>query len=428
MQGDIRMDIVDRNEDYPGRKPNLYLYYTVKGRRVGEPVHGDETVAKRMAAELQRKIKNGTWLHPSDRKDKSARFDNYARGAVAERAACGIGKRHPKRPNGDEFSTLETHLIPEFGELLMRDLTSHARVKAGFLRIADKAPGGHAWKGKLSSGTVHKAHKLFCRIMEQAVRNEVITHLPPRLKVSLGELPMPQDKRPEGWREEAVYHDLEVAAFGARDMDPTRKIAGLLAWFTGSRAIEIRDLLIQHYQPSKKPLACLMVPCAKTKYGGGKRPTPVHPELKPWLDWWIAEGFALVHGRAPRPQDFFLPTPSPVCQARGKTQISHGEISYGFHAELDELEFAHRRVHDTRRTLISAFNNSGADPQHARKITHGSIRDVVINGYTTVDWANLCTAMQTITWKLPPPPWRHAQQDNVIQLRATGTLDAAFSR
>jgi integrase len=424
MRNDITMTIEDRNRSFPGRKPNLWIYYWM-GRKVGEPVHGDMKAAKRMAAELQRQIKNGTWLHPSDRRDTSARFDTYGRTVVAMRAECGIGKRHPTQPNGHEISILETHLIPEFGNLLMRDLTSHARVKEGFLRIAEKPPKA-VWDGKLSSGTVNNCHKLFCRIMEQGVRNGIITHLPPRLKVTLLELPAPQDKRPDGWRDEAVYHDLEIAAFAARDMNPTRKMFGLLAWFTGSRAVELRDLKIQDYQPSKKPLSALIVPCAKTKYGGGKRPTPVHPELKPWLDWWIAEGFEHVHGRAPRPQDWFLPTPSPVCQSRGETQLSHGELYYGFQTEIKELGFAQRRVHDTRRTLISAFINGGADERWARKITHGSLKDLVINGYSTVEWGSLCQAMLTVSWKLPAPPWRQANHDNVIHLR-TGTLDPAFA-
>ena len=101
-------------------------------------------------------------------------------------------------------------------------------------------------------------------------------------------------------------------------------------------------------------------------------------------------------------------------------RVSHGELYKRWtEHHLPGCGLRHRRLHDARRTLLSAIRSSGADQEVARAITHTVIADKVLDAYTTFEWKALCAAVREIDWRLPAPPRMQPANDaQVIDLAA----------
>lgn len=390
----MQIQIVDRNAAFPGRQPNLWAYYRVKGRKVGEPLPDtarSERAIENWKAELRRKVNNGTWAHPSQRQPKE-QFSVWAAEFVRTRS-------------GPDRSVFRTHLLPAYGDLLMRDLSRFVVVKERWQRILASS---------LAPRSIHQVYRVLVAIMTQAAKEDLMT-MPPRLSVRAGELPERIDK--SDWRESAFFEAREVAAIARGDFDSLYKVIFLTDFLTGARRGEPLPCRVRDYQ-DRKPLKCLLINAFKAAHGA-RRQVPVHPDLAAWLDWWLEHEWPRLYGRKPEADDLLFPSPC-TNRSPGGRQLSGNQVyKYWKRNALPKVGLRHRRVHDTRRTLVSMLHYFDADPILSRMITHNSCEDPVIGGYRHTDWKKLCAEMVKIEWDLPRPMTR--ELDNVVPLRARNT-------
>lgn len=387
------MSVYDKHKGRPGKKPYWWVRYWVNGVEVREPAHGGRAVAAALDADIKRRLAAGTWTHPRDRKHGRSRFDVYARRAVAQRAARGVSTAAK-----DERAHVEHHLIPVFGKLEVRELT-FKRIKEAFAQ--------HIIPKGLAGRTVRNIHSTLKSILLEAVEDELIESPPLPLSVKRGHLPPAIDKD-EDWRESALFMPEEVVRLATCEKVPANRLIMYLTWFlTGSRFSEIIELKVRHYNRQKQPLRALSVHAAKVARHKGRghrrREVPVHPDLARWLDWWLAGEYELLFGNKPGPDDLLFPTLSKRRRNAGKQTCSHGEMWKRWAADLKAAGLRHRRLHDARRTLLSALKNAGVDNDVRRKITHHSVEDRVLDAYTTIEWSVYCEAIGRLQWSLPEP-------------------------
>jgi hypothetical protein len=403
--------IYDKNAS-TGRKPNWWVRYWVEGVEVREPGRGSKRETAAYEVELKRQIKAGTWTHPRTRKGNSARFEQYARTVLTRRIARGVATAAK-----DERGHVENHLIPVFGDMEMRDMT-FKRIKDGF--------GHHINEKGLAGRTVRNIHATLRAILVEAAEDELIAFQPPPLSTKRDHLPPPVDKV-EGWREDARFEPGEVRALATCEaIPPARLIMYLTYLLTGSRFSEILELRVRHYNRERQPLHGLSVHAAKVGrhrgLGRRRREVPVHPELAAWLDWWLASEWAIMHGRRPGADDLLFPTISVRRRNRGLATCSHNELYKQWQRhDLPAAGLRHRKLHDARRTLLSALKNAGVENDLRRKITHYSAVDRVLDGYTTWEWRVLCEAIQTVRWDVPAPA---PQRIRFLPISAAGAVKA----
>jgi integrase len=421
------MKSYDRNKAKPGAKKNLWIRYWVKGKEVYEPGRGGEKSTNAWMAELRRQIAAGTWVHPKLRKTREAKFADYALVAIEKRIARGVGKNELP-PGKTERGHVTNHLAPAFGKYLVRELTFKL-ILTGFQGLAEDDAETRAsrlnHKG-LGGKTVTAIHSTLRAILKEALEDELIEVLPPPLLLGRDHLPPLVDTRPEGWRDEAVFEAEEIRTLASCAEVPSARLIMYLVYFlTGSRFIEIVPLKVRDYIRARKPLAMLVVRAAKHKRQRGaerrRREVPVHPDLKAWLDWWLDSEYEVLFGNKPGPDDLLFPTVSVRRRNRGLQTVSHNELfKHWQRNDLPAAGLRHRRLHDARRTLLSALRNAGIDSELRRKITHWSVEDRVMDAYTTVEWKVLCEAMRSVEWNLPKPTATAAaaSSSNVVNLRS----------
>jgi hypothetical protein len=103
------------------------------------------------------------------------------------------------------------------------------------------------------------------------------------------------------------------------------------------------------------------------------------------LSGWKHAGFESFFGRAPRPEDFIVPSRTGSCRARGTTLRNHQE-------DCAATSVTARRTHDTRHTFISLARRDGARKELLERVTHNATGDIV-DHYTQFDWEPLCEAV-----------------------------------
>jgi len=390
-------------ENRSGRsdRANYHARYRYQGVMYREPT-GARTLVEFAGARqhLEQMFRDGTWRPWKERKlDARNIFEHFAWHVFCRRSAMGVGAR---TGNMNERGIIKNHLVPEFGKVRLHEL-SFARIEAGFERIAAKPSVGGA--------TVRNIHMVFQSIMRRALKEGRISILPPRLSVIDGELPPIIERRPEGWRDEAVFELEEIAKLLAdTTIDPMYRVMYAVYFLTGSRFSEVTQLRVRDYLRAKRPLRQLTIRAVKTGRSKGVRyrVPPVHPILAAWLDWWLDEGYEMTHLRKPEPGDWMFPTlsaPGRRGRARDRETVSHGELYNKWRRHhLPGCGLRHRRLHDARRTLLSAIRSCGADQEVARAITHSVIADKVLDAYTTFEWKALCAAIMALEWALPMPP------------------------
>lgn len=391
------MGVFDKNKRKPGRKPYLMHRYWVAGKEIRE-VAKNPTNRKAAAiehAEIRRQIKAGTWVHPDMRKGNRARFDEYARAVVARRVARKVATAATT-----ERIHVETHLIPVFGKYFVHEMT--------FLVIKREFDEQINTKG-LAGRYVRNIHSTLRAILIEAAEDELISDPPIPLSVKRDHLPPPVDKDPD-FRESAQFDRDEIPALLAvESILSMRRVMYATYFLTGTRFKEIIPMLVRDRNRDMQPLASLSVHAVKVGRHKGpvgrRRHVPEHPELTPWLDWYLREVYEVLHGHKPRPDDLLFPTLSPLRRARGHEQCSHSEVYHAWaRYDLPAAGLRHRRLHDARRTFLSALKNAGVDDELRRKLTHWSAKDRVLDAYTHWEWSTLCDAVKRINWKLPAPP------------------------
>ena len=413
------MGIFDKNKGKVGRKPNLWVRYWVNGEEIREPGKGGRKATAAYEVELKRQIKAGTWIHPRLRRDNRARFDEYARSVVLKRAARGVGASETP-PNKTERGHVENHLIPTFGKFEVRELT-FKRIKDGF----DKEINNKGLSGRM----VRNVHSTLRAILVEAVEDELIDNPPISLSVKRDHLPPPVDKDPE-WREDAYFELDEIPVLLGVDMVSLRRVMYATYFLTGSRFREVAALKVRDYNRTMGPLRCLSIPAAKTgrHRSPRRRHVPVHPELQRWLDWWLTHEYEILYGAKPKPEDLLFPTVSVRRRNRGLMNCSHNEIFKQWQRhDLPAAGLRHRRLHDARRTFISALRSKGVPDPMLRKLTHWSVEDRVLDAYTSWDWEALCQQVERVTWGLPKPSAAPREEAAVIDIQSGTRRDPVFA-
>lgn len=230
-------------------------------------------------------------------------------------------------------------------------------------------------------------HKFFTDLMV----DEVVQHTP--CVLTKDQLPKSRDKDPE-WRATAVFTREEVELIvSAPGIPEDRQMLYALLFLTGSRFGEVAGLKWSDLDLRMSPLARLRV--SRSYEHGTKtdqpRQVPVHPLLLDLLMEWRSGGFVEIVGRAARPGDLIVPSRELAMRSRHHTRNK-------FLEDIKKLGLRHRRVHDSRRTLITLARVDGARKDVLEQITHGA-RGNILDMYTTLPWPTLCEAIQCLRLK-----------------------------
>lgn len=390
--------IYDRNKNKPGRKPSYWIVYRVNGERIREPCPGDgKREAHDFAVQTKRQLEAGTWVHPRARKTSAHLFVTFAREVIRRRVERGV-----KGAASDERGHVDNHLAKMFAGLPLSEVVRFKVIRNAF-ELLEK-------DGTLAGRTIRNIHNTLRAILIEALEDELVPAIPPRLTAKRGHLPPPTDADPD-WRATAVFTPAELPVLLSCEGIPAyrRMIYATLFMAGGRVAVEVLKLKIGDYNRTAAPLRSLQHIAAKQGRHKGKvlRIVPVHPDLQRWLDWWVDTGWALYHRRAPDPEDLLFPTVSERRRAQGAVEISHNELYKQWQRwDLPAAGLRHRRIHDARRTLISANRNKAVDRDMVRKLTHRAVADVVLDAYTTIEWQTLCDEVMRVEWNAPPPPTR----------------------
>lgn len=420
--------LLDKNQGFPGRKPNLYWRYKpgkLWPKRIYEKCAPGVKAREAQRVELTRQIQAGTWVHPLQRRASTINFAAFAMQIIQARIDKGVGKNESP-PNKTERGHVVNHLIPAFGHLTLPELAVFKVIKNGF----DGALGEDAetratrinHKG-LSGRMVRNIHTTLRTILLYAEDENLIDNLPPPLQVKRDHLPAPIDRDPE-WRPRMKYARSEVVALAKCEPIPAVRRTQLLTYFcTGPRYMELARQKVRHYDRDMMPLHSLTV--SNSKAGrhaiGTMRHIPVLPELQLWLDWYLDEEYERVHGKPPEPDDYLFPPYTAHGKSSGKGYITHNAHAKqllmndlpmaGLQSKLQAVEgvrLRERGIHAARKTFISLWRSASERDDLLRALTHKGTDDSVLDAYTHWEWKALCDEISKIRYGLPLPPYRSA--------------------
>ena len=254
-------------------------------------------------------------------------------------------------------------------------------------------------KGTLAPRTVRNAYDVVRRAFAAAEFAGEIPVTPCRLP--RGKLPKIADKNPE-FRAGAIFTREEVIALctDRRVIAPRRAFYALL-FFTGLRSGEASVLRWRHYDTKRAPLGAILVAHSTTASGRGEKGTktgvtrevPVHPELARVLEHWRTTGYPELLGRAPEADDLVIPNRDGVAREKRRVWMQLQE-------DLVRLGLPARRVHDTRRTLVTLLREDGARGDVLKWVTHGRTSGI-LDVYSSLPWATLCAEVSRLGLVLP---------------------------
>lgn len=388
------MSVYDRNKGVPGAKKNLWIRYTIteeqrirhglSSRTARESAGDNLRSASALLAQRKREIRDDTWRPTSQGGSAhGVTLAAYVEKWIALRTASGV------RSLRNESQRLRQHIVPVLGDKRLTEIRRQdvRDLVAAFQSTPSKATG------KLPAPRmVHRIYEDLRTLYAYAVEvDEIVPVSPCTLKVKRGELPKKKDADPR-WRAGAVFTREEVERLlSDREVELPHRVNYALMFLTGSRVGEVVALKWSDYDPAAEPLGRIVF---ATQHGGEEtktetpREVPVHPVLASVLATWKLEGFALYVGRRPRPDDYIVPRirtkgPDKIPYQAAKTVWRH------LQEDLARLGFRRRRVHDSRRTLITLARVDGARPDLLHWITHGSSAGM-IDLYSTPPWPTLC--------------------------------------
>jgi integrase len=266
--------IIDRNKNFPGRKPNLWIQYMVNGKPVRECANtSNRAAAERLAKLREREVAKGTWKPVAARPIETV--EGCASSWVAELYARGVKSAR------DYESRLRDHILPTLGKRSVADVTREEikELIATIVRAGEHAPR-----------TVHNIYDTVRGVFAFALERNMITATPCTLKVSKKELPKKRDRDPD-WRPTARFsrEELELILSAPTEKVPLDRLTLMaLQLLCGLRFGEAAGRKWSHYDASAQPLGRLR--CATQydgqplKSDGNPREIPVHPVLAEILE------------------------------------------------------------------------------------------------------------------------------------------------
>jgi integrase len=297
----------------------------------------------------------------------------------------------------DEATRLRLHVYPLIGHMALAEVRPR-HIRDLVNAIKQKTSDAPKCKGeRLAPRTVRLVYATLRLMFKSAVIDEHISASP--VIVEKGVLPKNVDKDPE-WRSTAIFDREELIAVVS---DPRiamyRRVFYALEGIAGVRHSEAAGLRWRDHNPKCEPLGKLTVSRSGEKERTKTQVTreiPVHPSLAAILDEWKATGWAGKYGRAPTPDDLFLPTDDNKVRKPSNTLKE-------FHKDLKRIGFRTRRGHDLRRTFISLAQADGARRDVLRPLTHPGEQDI-IGLYTTFPWPVVCAEIVKLHIPLPGTP------------------------
>jgi integrase len=387
------MGVYDRNKGIAGAKKNLWILYTIteeqrarhglKTRSVRESAGDNQRAANALLAQRRREVRDDSWRPISQGGASGTTLAQYVEKWIAMREASGV------RSIRNESQRLRQHVVPVLGDKRLTDVRRQdvRALVAAFQSTPSKATGKPP-----APRMVHRVYEDLRTMLAHAAEvDEIIPASPCTLKVVRGELPKKRDADPR-WRANAVFTRDEVEQLLSDSrIELPRRATYALMFLTGSRIGEVVGVHWKDYDPASQPLGRLVF---ATQHGGDElktevpREVPVHPVLASVLATWKLEGFELYLGRKPKPDDYIVPRlrtkgPNPIAFQGAKTVWRH------LQEDLALLGHRPRRLHDSRRTLITLARADGARPDLLHFITHGPSASMM-DLYSSPPWATLC--------------------------------------
>lgn len=401
------MGVYDRNKGVAGAKKNLWILYTITEeqrvrhglakRTVREPAtENNQRAAAALFAQRGREVRDDSWRPASKGGAAGRTLGNYAEEWLEGRLAAGV------KSYRNEAQRLRQHVLPVLGQKKLADVRRQdvRELIADFAKTPSKATD------KLPAPRmVHRVYEDLRTLYAHALEvDELVQMTPCTLKVKRGELPKKKDADPR-WRATAVFSRPEVEALiSDQRIDLFRRTTYALMFLTGSRIGEVSGWLWGDYDPTMRPLGRLLV---ATTYGGDDtktettREVPVHPVLASVLATWKLEGFPLHFGRHPKPDDYIVPRLRSRGGKPAKVPFQDGRrVWVNLQTDLEMLGYRRRRVHDSRRTLVSLARADGADKDILHIITHGPKAGDMMDLYSSLPWETFCKQISCLRLSL----------------------------
>ena len=358
-----------------------WLSFTWQGKRVWEHAGKVARAAERLEAQRLREVALGTYQPPQMR--------------TATTAGQWIGSWVEKRATrnaDDETSNVRRYVLAckWFASMPLNEL----RPKH-LLKLVDelKSTTSETTGQLLSPKTVANVYGTIRTSLRDARFAEL-------LDVDPCVLPRGTFKRRARGALRTPYTAEEVTALISDEkIAPDFRVWNALAFFTGMREGEVCGRRFRDWNRNADPLGALTVDTqykdqplkTEDRKGDQPRKVPVHPELAIILERWFRDGWAVMHGRAPTPNDWIVP------KRKGDGAIvephtkSTAYKSWRRSCRLAGVE--NRSLHSSRHTFVSLARRGGARKDVVEQITHNATGDIV-DEYTTWDWAPLCEAVR----------------------------------
>ena len=388
------MPIYDRNKDFPDRGPYYWLDYIANGERVRESAHTkDEPRAKALLKIRLQEVADRTWV-PAEERPNNGRilFAEYFKQWHQAREDLGV------QSAGDEHTRMLKWVLPHLGD---RPIENVRRKDLKSLIAKIRRTPSETTGELLANRSIHRIYEVIRQVFRSAVEDELLTTSPATLRVRKDELPKKTDKDPH-WRSTAVFARDEVEQLICDKRIPLdRRVLYALLFLTGARFGEIAGLKWRSYDNRARPLGRITL---ATQYEGRElktgipREVPVHPTLAVVLEEWRREGWESIFKRAPKADDWMVPRPTD-----GKHRLQQTAWNQ-WSRDLGKLGLRHRRIHDTRRTVVTLARADGAREDLLQWVTHGPSGDRIMDVYTSPPWASLCAQINCLDVQLKRSP------------------------
>lgn len=381
-----------------GRERNGITYYYATfmagegaDRRQEQEYAGTtKTEALKLSAKRKQEVRDG--VYSKEHRTAAVTVAAYAK---------TYGEKRTNKTADDDRSRLRDHVIPHIGHLRMLDVepATIRDLVATLVKL-----------GAIDPKTIHNVYGTVSTMFRTAVFEKLIPATP--CVLLKGMLP-PRTRKPKAIYEKADLRKLLVCEKVALD----RRVFYALAGLTAMRHGEVAGRRWRDWDPKTPILGCLAV---ETQYDdqplkspdGEPRPrrVPVHPTLAIILAYWRDVGFPQLFGRAPRPEDYIVPSRRGPQHHRTvrrslanltETREPKGRAGRRL-SDCDAAGITPRTFHRLRDTCISLARRDGARKDVFERISHNAKGDIV-DGYTLFDWAPLCEAMGSLRFDLAEP-------------------------
>lgn len=363
------------------------------GKRRREPAGSTLDEAKRLLAQRQREVANGSY--DPVRKTATVTLNDFAARFLATRSTRSVDR---------ERQIFRDFIEPTIGARPLAEI--RPRVVAQWVADLRRGRDGRVPADK----SVCNIHGVLSVLLEGARFEDLITDNPAR---GLPPGVLPENRR---MREKGAWTREEVETLISSERIPEdRRVLYAIGAFTGARLGEAAGMRWRDLDTKAAPLWRWAL---RTQWGGEPlktdraRDVPIHPELRRVLAEWKMTGWPRLMCRAPRPDDFAVP----YGEAGGcLTMNAAGAKSIQRNARHAGLDPEGRDFHSLRRAFITVARLDGAPTDLLERVTHNK-RGEMLDVYTYFGWDALCGAVSKVRLAVR----RGATVTHLLRLRAAG--------